>query len=211
MQLNGACLDAFPDPQANCMQVRRVEIVVVCLGQPRFAYVLWVHCDFDLINFPRRGRGRARRRSRRKGLVAHWPKSCCDSFLKSPHCPKFTLSKVHAVLSPKPSRSKGAKPYHAVRSPGCPKSTLSKVRRCQKQKKKKSKFGGNPTRSGVRVRGLRLVWTSALTRSDRDQHQTRSRTCHQNPTCLVSPVLLTSLLEFVGHNKRKVMRYKLHG
>ena len=49
------------------------------------------------------------------------------------------------------------------------------------------------TRSGVRVRGLGLVWTSGPTRSDRDQHQTRSRTRHRNLTRLVSYVLLTSL------------------
>ena len=49
------------------------------------------------------------------------------------------------------------------------------------------------TRSGVRVKGLGLVWTSGLTRSDWDQHQTRSRTRHWNPTRLVSYVLLTSL------------------
>ena len=46
------------------------------------------------------------------------------------------------------------------------------------------------TRSGVRVRGLGLVWTSGPTRSDRDQHQTRSRTRHRNLTRLVSYVLL---------------------
>ena len=101
MELNGACPDAFPDPQANWMQVRRVQIVVVCIGQPRFAYVLWAHGDFDLMNFPRRGRGRARRRSRWKGLVAHWRSSCCHSFLKSPRCPKSTLSKVQCPRGPK--------------------------------------------------------------------------------------------------------------
>ena len=46
----------------------------------------------------------------------------------------------------------------------------------------------------MRVRGLGLVWTSALTRSDRDQGQTRSRTRHRNLTRLVSHVLLTSLM-----------------
>ena len=46
------------------------------------------------------------------------------------------------------------------------------------------------TRSAVRVRGLGLVWTSGPTRSDRDQHQTRSRTRHRNLTRLVSYVLL---------------------
>ena len=43
-------------------------------------------------------------------------------------------------------------------------------------------------------RGLGLVWTSGPTRSDRDQHQTRSRTRHRNLTRLVSYVLLTSLI-----------------
>ena len=55
------------------------------------------------------------------------------------------------------------------------------------------------TRSGVRVRGLGLVWTSGPTRSDRDQHQTRSRTRHRNLTRLVSYVLLTSLLSQFTH------------
>ena len=50
------------------------------------------------------------------------------------------------------------------------------------------------TRSGVRVRGLGLVWTSGPTRSVRDQHQTRSRTRHRNLTGLVSYDLLTSLI-----------------
>ena len=50
------------------------------------------------------------------------------------------------------------------------------------------------TRSGARVRGLGLVWTSGPTRSERDQHQTRSRTRHWNLTRLVSYVLLTSLI-----------------
>ena len=49
------------------------------------------------------------------------------------------------------------------------------------------------TRSGVRVRGLGLIWTSGPTRSDRDRHQTRSRPLHRNLTRLVSYVLLTSL------------------
>ena len=50
------------------------------------------------------------------------------------------------------------------------------------------------TRSGVRAKSLGLVWTSGPTRSDRDQHQTRSRTRHRNLTRLVSHVLLTSLI-----------------
>ena len=50
------------------------------------------------------------------------------------------------------------------------------------------------TRSDVRVRGLGLIWASGPTRSDRDQHQTRSRTRHRNLTRLVSHILLTSLL-----------------
>ena len=49
----------------------------------------------------------------------------------------------------------------------------------------------------MRVRGLGLVWTSALTRSDRDQGQTRSRTRHRNLTRLVSHVLLTSLIRYL--------------
>ena len=55
-------------------------------------------------------------------------------------------------------------------------------------------FLPNLTRSGVRVRRLGLVWTSGPTRSDRDQHQTRSRTRHRNLTRLVSHALLTSQL-----------------
>ena len=137
--------------------------------------------------FPRKGSERARRRSSGPGSVPHLPNSHCHSFLlknstpwQNPRCPK---SKLLAV-----ERDKVL--------PRCPKSTLSKIRRCQK---KKSKFGGNLTRSGVRVRGLGLVWTSALTRSDRDQGQTRSRTRHRNLTRLVSHVLLTSHLLLVAN------------
>ena len=50
------------------------------------------------------------------------------------------------------------------------------------------------TRSGMRIRGLGLVWMSGPTRSDRDQHQTRSRTGHRNLTRVISHVLLSSLL-----------------
>ena len=78
------------------------------------------------------------------------------------------------------SLSEGAKPYHALQSP-----TLSKILICE-----------NLTRSGGRVRGLGLVWLSALTRLDRYQHQTRSRTRHRNLTRLASPVRLTSLMCF---------------
>ena len=58
-------MDAFPDPPANYMQlqVRRVEVVVVCIS---FVYVLWDHCDFDLMIFLEREvkmKLRARRRS----------------------------------------------------------------------------------------------------------------------------------------------------
>ena len=107
--------------------------------------------------------------------------------------------KVHAVAkstpwqSPRCPKSKFLAVERGKVLPRCPKSTLSKVRSLSK--KKKSKFCGNLTRSGVRVRGLGLVWTSALTRSDRDQHQTRSRTRHRNLTRLVSHVLLTSLMK----------------
>ena len=64
------------------------------------------------------------------------------------------------------------------------------------------------TRSGVRVRGLGLVWTSGPTRSDRDQHQTRSRTRHRNLTRPVSyvNVLLTSLI-YKSHRSSDQNRY----
>ena len=132
-----------------------------------------------------KGKWKSKKTEQWSGSVPHLPNSHCHSFLlkkstpwQNPRCPK---SKFLAV-----ERDKVL--------PRCPNSTLSKIRRCQK--KKKSKFGGNLTRSGVRVRGLGLVWTSALTRSDRDQGQTRSRTRHRNLTRLVSHVLLTSLLTF---------------
>ena len=150
-----------------------------------WSYKLASFSGFTVISideFPRKGSERARRRSSGPGSVPHLPNSHCYSFLlkkstpwQNPRCPK---SKFLAV-----ERDKVL--------PRCPKSTLSKIRRCHK---KKSKFGGNLTRSGVRVRGLGLVWTSALTRSDRDQGQTRSRTRHRNLTRLVSHVLLTSLI-----------------
>ena len=105
--------------------------------------------------------------------------------------PLISTEKVHAVA--KSTLSK-------VQIPRCRKGqspiTLSEVDVVQSPtlSKKKSKFCGNLTRSGVRVRGLGLVWTSALTRSDRNQHQTRPRTRHRNLNRLVSLVLLTSPL-----------------
>ena len=171
-------MDAFPDPQTNCMQlqVRRVEVVVVC-------FVLWVHCcDFDLMSFLER-----EVKEQEDGAVVG-----VGSPLAEQPLPLISTEKVHAVA--KSTLSK-------VQIPRCRKgqspTTLSEVDVVQNPtlpKKKKSKFGGNLTRSGVRVRGLGLVWTSALTRSGRDQGQTRSRTRHRNLTRLVSHVLLTSLL-----------------
>ena len=141
---------------------------------------LWFRFD----DFPRKGGERARRRSSGRGRLPTCRTAAATHFYwKSPR-----RGKVHVVQSPNSSLSKGAKSYHAVRSRRCPKPDAVK--------KKKSKFcrSGNLTRSGVRVRGLGLVWTSALTRSDRDQGQTRSRTRHRDLTRLVSHVLLTSLL-----------------
>ena len=144
----------------------------------RFLGSLWFRFD----DFPRKGSERARRRSSGRGRLPTCRTAAATHFFwKSPR-----RVKVHAV-----QKSKFLAVERGKVLPRCPKSTLSKVRRCQK---KKSKFGGNLTRSGVRVRGLGLVWTSALTRSDRNQHQTRSRTRHQNLTRLVSHILLTSLM-----------------
>ena len=56
------------------------------------------------------------------------------------------------------------------------------------------------TRSGVQVRGLGVAWTSGPTRSDRDQHQTRSRTRHRNLTRLVSYFILTSYCWSIARN-----------
>ena len=132
------------------------------------------------------------------GSVPHLPNSHCHSFL---------LKKVHAVA--KSTLSK-------VQIPRCRKgqspTTLSEVDVVQNPTlpKKKSKFGGNLTRSGVRVRGLGLVWTSALTRSDRDQGQTRSRTRHRNLTRLVSHVLLRILgnASIVGRASDCMLRFR---
>ena len=105
--------------------------------------------------------------------------------------PLISTEKVHAV-----AKSTLSKVQISRCRKGQSPTTLSEVDVVQNPtlSKKKSKFGGNLTRLGVRVRGLGLVWTSALTRSDRDQQQTRSRTRHRNLTRLVSHVLLTSLL-----------------
>ena len=97
-----------------------------------------------------------------------------------PRCPKSKLSKLG------------------------PTSTLSKVRRFQK---KKSKFGRNVTQSDVPVRGLGLIWTSVLTRSDRDLHQRCSRTRHRNLTRLVSHFLLTSLIKHKAEGNRKEKKW----
>ena len=148
----------------------------------KVCFVLWVHCDFDLMSFLER-----EVKEQEDGVVVGVGSPLAEQTLAL-----ISTEKVHAVA--KSSLSK-------VQIPRCRKgqspTTLSEVDVVQNPtlpKKKKSKFGGNLTRSGVRVRGLGLVWTSALTRSDRDQGQTRSRTRHRNLTRLVSHVLLTSLL-----------------
>ena len=124
-------MDAFPDPQANYLgmqlQVRRVEVVVVCIGQPSFVYVLWVHCDFDLMIFLER-----EVKEQEDGIVVGvgcpLPNSCCHSFL---------LKTSALWQSPRSSLSKGAKSYHAVRSQRCPKSDA-----VQKKKKKSQNLAG---------------------------------------------------------------------
>ena len=170
------------------LQVRRVEVEVVCIWTAEFCLPSLGSLWFRFDDFPRKGSERARRRSSVRGRSP----TCLTAdathfFRKSPR-----RGNVHAVQSPNSSLSKGAKSYHAVRSRRCPKSDAVK---------KKSKFFGNLPRSGVRVRGLGLVWTSALTRSDRHQHQTRSRTRHRNLTRLVSHVLLTSLMTVWSHER----------
>ena len=169
-------MDAFPDPQANYMQlqVRPVEVVVVCIS---FVYVLWVHCDFDLMIFLER---EVKEQEDGVGVGVGCP------LAEQLPLTLISTEKVHAVAKSMLSK---------VQIPRCrkgqsPTTTLSEIDAVQSPtlSKKKSKFGGNLTRSGVRVRGLGLVWTSALTRSDRDQHQTRSRTRHRNLTRLVSHV-----------------------
>ena len=141
----------------------------------KFFYVLWVHCDFDLMIFLKR-----EVKGQENGVVVGVGCPLAEQLL-----PLISTEKVHAVAKSTLPKSKFLAVEWGKVLSCCPKSTLSKVRRCQK---KKSKFCGNLTRSGVRVRGLGLVWTSALTRSDRDQGQTRSRTRHRNLTRLVSHV-----------------------
>ena len=148
--------------------------MVVCTS---FVYVLWVHCDFDLMIFLER-----EVKGQEDGVVVGVGCPLAEQLLLL-----ISTEKVHAVA--KSTLSK-------VQIPRCRKgqspTTLSEVDSVQSPtlSKKKSKFCGNLTRSGVRVRGLGLVWTSALTRSDRDQGQTRSRTRHRNLTRLVSHVFL---------------------
>ena len=99
--------------------------MVVCIGQPSIVYVLWVHCDVDLMIFLEEegeeqedgvgvsGRLPACRTSRSAAALI----SKMSTLVR---CPTFTLSLVENPRCPK-----GAKPYHAVRSSHCPKSTLS--------------------------------------------------------------------------------------
>ena len=155
----------------------------------KFCFVLWVHCDFDLMIFLER-----EVKEQEDGVVVGVGRPLAEQLLSA----LISTEKVHAAA--KSTLSK-------VQIPCCRKgqspTTLSEVDVVQNptlSKKKKSKSGGNLTRSGVRVRGIGLVWTSALTRSDRDQHQTRSRTRHRNLTRLVSHVLLTSLMPRPAHN-----------
>ena len=119
-------MDAFPDPQANYMQlqVRRVEVVVVCIS---FAYVLWVHCDFDLMIFLER-----EVKEQEDGVVVGVGCPLAEQLL-----PLISTEKVHAVAkSPRCPKSKFLAVERGKVLPRSPKSTLSKVRRCQKKKVK---------------------------------------------------------------------------
>ena len=165
-----------PSGSRGCMH-RTAEFCLRSLGS------LWFWFD----DFPRKGSERARRRSSGRGRLP-----TAEQLL-----PLISTENVRAV-----AKSTLLAVERGKVLPRCPKSTLSKVWRCQK--KKKSKFGGNLTQLGVRVRGLGLVWTSALTRSDQDQHQTRSRNRRRNLTRLVSHVLLTSPLSFVSFHLPKI-------
>ena len=99
-------MDAFPDPQANYMQlqVRRVEVVVLCIS---FVFVLWVHCDFDLMIYLER-----EVKEQEDGVVVGVGCPLAKQLL-----PLISTEKVHAVA--KSTLSK-------VQIPRCSKSTLSK-------------------------------------------------------------------------------------
>ena len=110
------------------LQVRWVEVVVVVIGQPSFVYVLWVHCDFDLMIFLER------EVEEQEDGVVEW----VDCPLAEQLLPLISTEKVHAVA--KSTLSK-------VQIPRCRKgqspTTLSEVGAVQSptlSKKKKVKI-----------------------------------------------------------------------
>ena len=124
-------MDAFPDPQANYMQLHKSAesrswlVMVVCIGQPSlFTFSGFTVIGFD--DFPRKGRGLGARLPRRRGSGRGRLPTCrtvaaCSFLLK-----KSTLSKVQI-----PRCRRGQSPttlfeVHAVRSPRCPKSNAVK-------------------------------------------------------------------------------------
>ena len=79
-------MDAFPDRQANYMQLQvcRVEVEFVCIS---FVYVLWVHCDFDLMIFLER-----EVKGQEDGVVVGVGCPLAEQLL-----PLISTEKVHAV------------------------------------------------------------------------------------------------------------------
>ena len=165
-----------------------VKVVVVSTGQLSFVYVLWVHCDFDLMIFLER-----EVKEQEDGVVVGVGCPLAEQLLLL-----ISTEKSTPRQSPRSPKSKFLAVERGKAQPRCPKYLVDTVQ-SPTLSKKKSKFCGNLTRPGVRVRGLGLVWTSALTRSDRDQRRTRSRTRHRNLTRLVSHVLLTSQMAEIEH------------
>ena len=141
---NGAWMPSRIHRQTTCnCKSAESRFVVVCMGQPSFVYVLWVHCDFDLMIFLER-----EMKEQEDGVVIGAGCPLAEQLLphthfywKSPRCPKSKFLAVERgkvrPRCPKSSLSKA----DAVQSRRCPKSTLSKVWRCQK-KKKSQNFAG---------------------------------------------------------------------
>ena len=92
----------------------------------KFCFVLWVHCDFDLMIFLER-----EVKEQEDGVVVGVGCPLAEQLL-----PLIFTEKVHAAAKSTLSKVQIPRCRKGKVLPRCPKSTLSKIRRCQKKKVK---------------------------------------------------------------------------
>ena len=81
-------MDAFPDPQGTCnCKSAESRSRSYGYGQPSFVYLLWVHCDFDLMIFLER-----EVKEQEDGVVVGVGRPLAEQLL-----PLISSEKVHAV------------------------------------------------------------------------------------------------------------------